>query len=609
MKKLLGWLEERTGIQGLVHEALFERIPGGARWRYVWGSTLTFCFVVQILTGIALWMAYSPGANSAWESVYYIQHEMTGGWFLRGLHHYVAQAMHVLLVLHLLQVIIDGAYKAPREVNYWFGLVLLALTLGLGLTGYLLPWDQKGFGATKVATALAGITPGIGPALQKLIVGGSDYGHHTLTRFLALHAGVLPGLMIAAIAAHVALFRKHGITAKQPYRKPESNFWPDQVLMDGVACLAVLAAVLYFTLRNHGAELFAPADVTQPFNAARPEWYFLFLFEFLKLEFLTSWFGHHGELVGAILIPSAVFAVLGAMPFIARWKLGHRFNLGFLAILLLAAGALTVRSLRNDAANPEYLASLRQARAESERIVALIKANGGNPRSGASTLLQNDPATAGPRLFAQNCASCHRYDGHDGTGILSAESPSAPDLKGFGSRAWLAGMLEPDRITNHVYYGGTRFKDGKMVKYVREKLPKQHASDPSALAAMIAAVSAEAALPAQAASDASDASLISQGRRHTVDTFGCTDCHAFRKPDEDATAPDLTGWGSREWIIGIINDPTHPRFYGKRNDRMPSYLKDERLTPREIGLLADWIRDDTDPVRVIQTMQSAAQAK
>lgn len=166
MKKLIDWIDQRTGMQGLLHEVLFERIPGGARWRYVWGSTLSFCFLIQILTGVVLWMAYSPSATSAWESVYYIQHEMTGGWFLRGLHHFVAQAMHVLLVLHLLQVIIDGAYKAPREVNYWFGVVLLMLTLGLGLTGYLLPWDQKGFGATKVATSLVGIVPLVGPSLQ-----------------------------------------------------------------------------------------------------------------------------------------------------------------------------------------------------------------------------------------------------------------------------------------------------------------------------------------------------------------------------------------------------------------------------------------------------------
>jgi ubiquinol-cytochrome c reductase cytochrome b subunit len=600
MKRAMDWLDSRTGFRGLLHEVLFERIPGGARWRYVWGSTLTFCFAVQVITGLVLWAAYSPSATTAWESVYYIQHEMTGGWFLRGIHHFTAQAMHVLLVLHLLQVVIDGAYKAPREINYWFGLVLLFLTLGLGLTGYLLPWDQKGYGATKVATSLMGITPIIGPSLQKLVVGGTEYGHHTLTRFFALHAGVLPALLVGAVVAHVALFRRHGITAKQPYRKPDARFWPDQVLMDGVACLAVIVAVVYLTLRHHGAELYAPADATQPFNAARPEWYFLFLFEFLKLEVLTSWFGHQGEFVGAILVPGLVFGVLAVMPFLGHWRLGHRFNIAFLFILLLGAVGLTFRSIQGDAANAGFKAAMQQAQAESERTVALIKANQGIPPGGAASLLRQDPATAGPRLFAQHCASCHRYDGHDGLGVQPSEAPSAPDLKGFGSRSWLAGLLEPSRTTNHTYYGGTRFRDGKMVKYVTQKLPKQHAGNPDALAAMIAAVSAEADLPAQRGRDASDAALIETGRRHVRETFACTDCHAFRKTDEEASAPDLTGWGSREWIMGVIADPTHARFYGKRNDRMPSFVRDNRLTRAESGLLTDWLRGDVDPVDVMR---------
>ena len=135
-----------TSKKGFVNAALYEHVPGGARWRYVWGSTLVFAFAVQMITGLFLWMHYSPSSQTAWESVYYIQHEMTGGWLLRGIHHYTAQVMIVLLALHMLQVIIDGAYRAPREINFWIGLVLLNLVLGLSFTGYLLPWDQKGTG-------------------------------------------------------------------------------------------------------------------------------------------------------------------------------------------------------------------------------------------------------------------------------------------------------------------------------------------------------------------------------------------------------------------------------------------------------------------------------
>src|SRR5262249_32299869 len=156
------------------------------------------------------------------------------------LHHYTAHAMTILLVLHLMQVVIDGAYKAPREVNFWFGLILLQLVLALSLTGYLLAWDQKGYWATKVATNLAAVVPLAGPTLQRLVVGGADYGHHTLTRFFALHAGVLPSAVIALVGVHIYLFRRHGIKAKEPLRKRDAMFWPDQWLKDAVACLAVL---------------------------------------------------------------------------------------------------------------------------------------------------------------------------------------------------------------------------------------------------------------------------------------------------------------------------------------------------------------------------------
>ena len=292
IKQLLDWFDDRTGSRKLLHEALYERIPGGARWRYVWGSTLVFTFFLQVVTGIALWMAYSPSTRTAWESVFYIQTEMSGGALVRGMHHFAAQAMVVLLVLHLMQVVIDGAYRAPREINFWLGLILMQIVLGLGLTGYLLPWDQKGYYATQVATEIMGSTPFIGPEIQKLVQGGSEYGHHTLTRFFALHAGVLPGLLVFFLVLHIAAFRRQGITVPNPKRAPETTFWPDQVLKDGVACLAVLAAVMGLALWK-GAELTAPANPAEAYNAARPEWYYLFLFRFLKFEEVSHAGGSH----------------------------------------------------------------------------------------------------------------------------------------------------------------------------------------------------------------------------------------------------------------------------------------------------------------------------
>ncbi|MBL9200814.1 MAG: cytochrome b N-terminal domain-containing protein, partial [Opitutaceae bacterium] len=503
MKAALDWLDHRTGYKRLLHETLFENVPGGARWRYVWGSTLAFCFMVQVVTGLALWLAYSPSSQTAWESVYFIQHEMWGGWFLRGVHHFTAQAMTVLLVFHLMQVVIDGAYKAPREFNFWSGILLLLLTLALSLTGYLLPWDQKGYWATKVATNIAAITPFVGPELQKLVVGGSDYGHHTLTRFFALHAGIIPGLIIAFIVGHIYLFRKHGITPKLPKRRPDAAFWPDQVLRDAVACLAVLAVVLFLTIR-YGAELGAPADPSEAFDA-RPEWYFLFLFEFLK------YFPGETEVWGAIVIPTLLLAVLAAMPFIGNWKLGHRFNVGLLWVLLIGAGGLTFRVMQADRNNANYQAALRTAERDAHRVIELAQSPTGIPVTGAVTLLRNDPRTQGPKIFARSCASCHRYDGHDGLGGQPKDKQSAADLKGFASRAWLTGLFDPAKVDTPHYFGGTAQKAGKMVKYVKEDVAALDDAGKKELAQAILALSAEARLKSQRELDKKDEALIESG--------------------------------------------------------------------------------------------------
>jgi ubiquinol-cytochrome c reductase cytochrome b subunit len=532
----------------------------------VWGSTLTFTFAVQVITGIFLWMAYSPSSQTAWESVYYIQYELTGGWFLRGLHHFTAQAMNVLLVLHLMQVVIDGAYKAPREVNFWFGIGLLALTLALSLTGYLLPWDQKGYAATKVTTNIAAITPFIGETIQKLIVGGADYGHHTLTRFFALHAGLLPALMVLLVVGHVALFRRHGITAKQPLTRPDAAFWPDQVLKDAVACLAVLAAVMVLTVWHHGAGLTAPADPSEPYSAPRPEWYFLSLFQFLK------YFKGGTEVWGAIVIPGILFGVVCVLPFIGRRRLGHIFAISYLVAVILGAAVLTWIALREDADNASFQAAVRQSEAEAARVIELAKSPQGIPPSGAVTLLREDPFLQGPKLFSKYCASCHRYDGHDGLGNTLHDAQMASDLKGFGSREWLNGLLDPQRIDSIQYFGGTKLKDGKMVKFVHDKVAKYPPEKKLVLEKAIAALSAEAGLPGQRALDEKDGDLIAEGRK-AIRELSCTDCHAFLQPDEEATAPDLTAWASRDWVMAFIGNPAQPRFYGKRTTECHVFMR------------------------------------
>ena len=652
MKSLLDWLDHRTGIRSLTREALFENIPGGSRWRYVWGSTLTFTLFVQFITGVFLWMGYSASSGDAWESVNYIQNEMSGGWLLRGIHHWTAQFMPVLLLLHLMQVVIDGAYKAPREVNYWFGVLLLLLVLALSLTGYLLPWDQKGFWATKVATNLINLVPFIGPEMQKLVIGGTEYGHHTLTRFFALHAGVLPGLLVLLIVGHIYLFRRHGITPAEPKRKRDAYFWPDQVFKDVVACLAVMMVVMVVVFSAHGAHLGSPADPSEPFSAARPDWYFLFLFQFLKLPF----FAGENEVWGAIYIPGIAVGLICLMPFIGRWKLGHVFNIGIIFVFLGGAGALTYLAKQEDVTGPNSATYLRGVLADTrdaDRVTALAKARG--IETTALSLLKDDPKTQGARLFAQHCASCHRYDGHDGLGVelpkagtlaelqsrtttlsrfASAdavhpewlarksatnewqtvqsildektegvfdviastqlqEKQSAPDLKDFATQQWIRDLLDPDKYISARYFGGTTHRDGAMYKkFLNRKVRKYAADEREMLDAIAVALSAEAKLPSQVATDQTNVALIKQGIAYLEDDIGCIDCHAFGEPDPDADGPDLTDYGSRQWIIDFVKNPGHEKFYPENNDRMPAFGVKEILTDNEIGLIADWLRGD-----------------
>lgn len=622
MSRLLDWLDHRTGYRAVVHDALYEHVPGGARWRYVWGSTLVFTFFVQLVTGLALWTAYSPSTQTAWESVYYIQHQMTGGWLLRGVHHYTAQVMVVLLVLHFAQVVIDAAYRAPREINFWIGLVLMQIVLAMSLTGYLLPWDEKGYWATKVATNMLALLPVVGEPLQRLAVGGSQYGHHTLTRFFALHAGVLPGLLIVLLVLHVALFRRHGLKAREPHRGPDTTFWPDQLLRDAVACLAVVIVVMVLILRHYpirgaeaplpgdlGAGLGAPADPAENYSAARPETYFLFLFQSLKyLEVFPP-------VVGTVAVPGLVMLSLFLMPIVGRWDLGHRFNVVWTLALLVGVSVLTVLALRDDYngrtdQSRHYLAAVDAAEAQARRAVELAGSPTGIPPTGALTLLRNDPKTQGPKLFRQHCAACHGHfplddSAADSLQVIVVENPTAANLWGFGSRAWVAGLLDPEKIAGPQYFGNTAHKDSDMVDFVQDTFGGDATADlDEAARAELERKVADVAIALAAESGLNDLQAadldqrIASGRQAIVSEFVCTDCHKFHGDGVLGMAPDLTGYASRGWLMQFISNPQQPRFYPDTNDRMPAFAAHpdnstaNRLSPEELDLLVSWLRGE-----------------
>jgi ubiquinol-cytochrome c reductase cytochrome b subunit len=280
------------------------------------------------------------------------------------------------------------------------------------------------------------------------------------------------------------------------------------------------------------------------------------------------------------------------MPFIGNWKLGHRFNLMYLWTMLAGVAVLTGLAIKADRGDPNYARAVETAHRDAERVVALAQSPEGIPSTGAVTLLRNDAFTQGPKIFARNCASCHRFDGHDGLGGHPKDPISAADLKGFASREWIAGLLDPEKVDSLHYFGGSKLKDGKMVKFVKEDISSFSDAQKKLLQSAIVALSAEARLKSQHAIDQRDAAIIDVGTGALIgDQMGCMDCHKFHDNGEES-APDLTAYGSREWLVAFISNPEHERFYGDRNDRMPAYAEEKSLTPQEIGLVADWIRGE-----------------
>jgi len=212
MSRLGNWLDERLGWRR-VWEAIFLRKVPKVNWLYTLGSATLFVAINQIVTGILLTIYYVPTPDHAYDSVQYITTQVTAGWFIRGLHHWGASAMVVLVVLHMLRVILHGAYKYPREVTWLTGVVLLLVALGFSFTGYLLPWDQKAYWATTVGTRIAGTPPLIGDWVLRVIRGGEELSAVTLARFFGVHVWVLPAVLLILIGLHLYLVIRIGISA------------------------------------------------------------------------------------------------------------------------------------------------------------------------------------------------------------------------------------------------------------------------------------------------------------------------------------------------------------------------------------------------------------
>jgi quinol---cytochrome c reductase cytochrome b subunit, bacillus type len=215
-----GWVDQRTGASGFLTGLLYRKVPKGTNWYYTLGSATLFAFVFQAITGVFLAMFYTPSPTQAYASIVHINNDVFLGEFVHGMHKWGASVMIIVIFLHMGRVFFFGAYKYPRELNWVIGVVLLILTMVMGLTGYLLPFDQRSFWATVVASNITGTGPVLGPYLADFLRAGPDIGATTLARFYSIHMLLIPGLMLALIGAHLYLVVKLGTTAP-PWLKAE----------------------------------------------------------------------------------------------------------------------------------------------------------------------------------------------------------------------------------------------------------------------------------------------------------------------------------------------------------------------------------------------------
>jgi len=448
-----GWLDRRTGLDSLLRTALYEPIPGGARFAYVFGSGLLFVFISQVITGVFLALYYVPSADHAHTTVAYITKSVTAGSFLRSLHAYGSSAMVIVLLLHLSQTYIYGAYKGRRELLWLSGCLLFALVMGMAFTGYLLPWDQRAYFATAVGTNAMSELPWVGESLKRMMRGGTEMGTLTISRFFVAHVFLIPACIFALVATHIFLFRKAGAAGpfsenpSKPQHKQEL-FYPRQVLMD-----LSLTALLIIGLGLMA--FFAPLQLGPPANPAdaqyipRPEWYYLPIFQWLKY-----WHGA-ASVVGILVIPVVLVLAVIALPFLDRgierrpWKRPVAMSAyAFVIFLLIALGLRSQYVDKQDAGVAQQLA--KQKKEEEDYMRKPFEPELSSASLAAANATLADPLAAkGKAIFeAQSCNACH---GDAGVGTAAG-----PALVG------IAAKFTPDQLAELLHHPTAKMTAGGM---------------------------------------------------------------------------------------------------------------------------------------------------
>ncbi len=424
-KKFDTFIEEfdrRTGLHTGLQKFLYEEIPASSGWHQVFGSVALFLILIQFFTGAMLAFNYAPTPGDAYSSVRYIMTEVTAGRLMRGLHHWGASMIIVIVVLHMVQVFLWGAYKKPREGTWIVGVVLLLLTLAYGLTGYLLPWDNRAYFGTAVTTQIGASVPIMGPYVSRLLASTGDIGVVTFARFYGLHVLLLPPATLLLIAFHVYLVRRHGVApGPEDEAKPKKSFFPEQVFKDTVAVF-IAFAILFVMAAVVKVPLERMADPTDTSYNPRPEWYFLFLFQTLKVLSGVP------EVVGTVILPTLAILALILAPFIDRSKLVRVRQRGLAAGIVVLAGlgwgGLTLAAIKG---------TPPQSAAEQIDFAGPIQWMQLAPAEMAGIKYYND----------QHCATCHNVTG--------GSPKSGPNLLDTGRRhdsAWLlAHFKSPAALT------------------------------------------------------------------------------------------------------------------------------------------------------------------
>jgi ubiquinol-cytochrome c reductase cytochrome b subunit len=357
IKEVWEWLDQRLQLGAEIRETAEHRVPREtASWFYVFGSAALTCFMLQIVTGILLALIYVPSAGEAWNSLQILNHGISLGWFIRGLHGWGSNFMVAIVLIHMVQVFLFGAYKFPRELTWMIGVCLLLMTLAMAFTGQVLRFDQDAYWGLGIGASIASRVPVIGPWAVNLMLGGPIIAGATLSRFFAVHVFVVPGLLIAFVGVHLLMVLKlgvnewpmpgrivrrasylqeyHELTHKEGVPFVPYAVWKD-VFFSGFILLSIAACAVFLGP-------FGPSGQPDPTiiqTAPKPDFFFLWLYAVL------SYLPPSAETPILMIGPAIGIVALLLLPFIAgegekSWK---RRPIAVLTILLVAVmlGSLT----------------------------------------------------------------------------------------------------------------------------------------------------------------------------------------------------------------------------------------------------------------------------